>query len=163
VPNFQRNLRRELLKHQAAQPASALGPALWAAVGCALLCATLLVLFVAKPELPTRLNAALSGSQPTRQAAESPESGPTNIRAGQTVAADDMVLRDLLSDKRFSVDTDRAIVDEWMAQRFPTSKIGAQPVGNEGILAVRQFRTQTGQRILVYTQLSEDSETVHAY
>ena len=80
----------------------------------------------------------------------------------RTVASDDMVLRDLLSDNRLSVDTDRALVDHWMAQRFP-GKTRAQPVGNSGLLTVRQFRTENGQRVLVYTQLSEEPETAYAY
>jgi hypothetical protein len=165
LPNYQRNLRRELLKAAAhSTPQRGYRLAMVAVGSCALLFAALLILFVARPQLPTRLNAALMNEpSPTLLANEPALSGPNEaVRGAQLAASDDMVLRDLLSDDRLSVDTDRALVDRWMAQRFP-GKVQAQPVGNNGLLTVRQFRTESGQRILVYTQLSEEPETALAY
>jgi hypothetical protein len=151
VPIYRQNLRRELLRQADAyqvqrQPS---GFALGLTGFTAGLLAVLLVLFVARPDLPLRLNRQITGSPSPEQLA-----GPiaTSIQRGDN------------EDLRRSIaasETDRILAEAWLNERTGTR---GKLVEDKDFLTARRFVTEDGREVIVYTHLPNgggDSEPVY--
>ena len=139
VPAFRDQLRRELMSVQPIGPGRhrRFATAGLAALACLLV--AILGLFVARPDIPAELHAALSGSN-----------GLTRERLDETN------INRLLGRVGLPLEADRAFVDEWAAQQ--TGPVAIRSVNGERLVSVRQFELTNGKQMVVFTELSDEEQ-----
>jgi hypothetical protein len=134
VPAFRDELRRELLSAVPERPNPRMRLALGLTGSLAAAFAVVLVLFVAVPEIPGKIHAALGGQ---------PEP-----------ASNDASIAQLLREVVTPVEADRAFVDTWSARQ--EQPVGVRSMEDERVFSVRQFQLTDGKRMLVFTELGNE-------
>lgn len=165
--NFRRNLRRELLNREASSVGQTRNSLLWPLLVTSTLAvgfACVLVLFVVRPQVPAQLHTVVMG-EPVPTVPEQnrlPSVMPSNQNPVQYVSdSKDPYLRQLLTDQRLSVESDKAFVRDLMYQDLPEYQGDLQPVGGDSYLTLRQYRTPDGKRVMVYTPLIRNSQKTY--
>ncbi len=165
VPIYRQNLRRNLMR---AVPVAQVERPSWFALGAVSFCAGLFgvlsVLFVARPEVPSRLNQIVAGA-PVETPAPSGNpvvipNLPEDTAARYRVAADG-----LLADQRLTSDADRAFIEYHMRRENPDGrKPRIMSIKEEGVLSIRRYITDDGREMVVYTRLVDgESEKEQIY
>lgn len=79
---------------------------------------------------------------------------------GNSTPADDALLEQFLSNGELTREADQQLLNNWAQQRFGNQNVQLHPLtGREEVLTVREFKTNTGKRIRVYTNLvPEDAQ-----
>jgi hypothetical protein len=138
VERFKRSLRRELMGRA---HASRWRLAFAAASFAAATLACLIVIFILEPAVPARLHASVVGG-------EAPPS-PVPARDLHEVG-----LQYFLDQANASAQVDREFVQRWYADR--ARPVGVKAVEDEKLLAIRQFRLTSGERVVVLTEIGSD-------
>jgi len=135
VPAFRAQLRRELLSAAPSgnSPRWRGATILTGSVAAAL--ALTLGLFVARPAIPAGIHSALSG--------------------GQQDAWSLADVRSPLQPAGLPAAADRAFVDQWTAQQ--ARPVAVRSMQDERLVSVRQFELTDGKRMLVFTELGDET------
>lgn len=80
----------------------------------------------------------------------------TNALPGRTISRDEL-LQALANTESFSQEADHTFVNNWSRKRG-RAPLQLQTVAEEQILRVREYRTNTGELVRVYTSLDESEE-----
>ncbi|MCP3978289.1 MAG: hypothetical protein GY716_03015 [bacterium] len=129
VPAFKDQLRRELRSSVAAPVDPRWRMTAMLSGVAALLMVGVLTLFVARPAIPAGIHASLGGTSPASTQGAAPDSLPAAA--------------------------DRAFVDAWSARQ--TQPVGVRAMEEERLVSVRQFELTDGKRMLVFTELGNDT------
>ena len=151
VPIYRRNLRRELMRAAGRQSitagASRFGLSL--ATFSAGLFAVLLILFVARPEVPALLNQRITGSE------HRIERPPTEVHGIPDIPSSADPYRIHASE------SDRRLAEAWLEDRVGQR---LELVENKDLVTARRFVAEDGREIVVYTHLpAERGETTVIY
>lgn len=152
---FKRNLRADLLQKAAYQQAShSLGFIFASALASAF--ATLLVLFILKPEYPQQIRAWIDGAPIQAPSLSEPQLPEQQLRQIQGSQA--MVPTYLPSEE-----IDRQFVKDLFKEKFSKPSPQLQKTINEGVYSIREFISEDGKRVLVYTKINDSSneETIN--
>ena len=155
VEAFKRNLRAELLSKASAQSQKRqFGFAVASLLASAF--ATLLVLFIANPSYPKKLNAWLTGGTVQPPMAASEGSVPS-FANDQWRTADDRSLP-YTPVVLPSEEVDRRYVENLLTDQASGRTPRLQTVASSGIYTVREFVAEDGKRVLVYTQVKDKNQ-----
>jgi len=149
VEAFKQDLRRDLNRAMSQSPQTGYRLAPGFAGGLAGALAIVLVLFIARPEMPARLNAWISNTQATQtQVAETVgESVPMN-------ALNSPNLHQLLVGGQATPARDEAFIEDWYAKQEQPARV--KKIEDEKIYAIRKYQLTSGQRVVVFTELGDD-------
>ena len=157
TPEFKRNLRRSLKLSMAATPARSWSFALPLAIGSAAACAMILALFIARPDLPAKMNGWLIGGGAELQTAQNtqePQVYPQLAKGG-----DSDYLNRLLAAGHASEDLDRQYIQSLYHQGETPQQVEVKSMKGQRVFTVREFELTGGKQVVVWTELREDGET----
>lgn len=85
-------------------------------------------------------------------------------QSGSNLTSSDALLEELLATGQLARDVDQKLVSSWAQQQFGGQDVTLQPLENrEEVLTVREFKTNTGKRIRIYTNLVPETQTQKVY
>ncbi len=146
VETFRQDLRRDLKRAMSTPDQSRYRVAFAFAGGLAIAFAFFLVLFILRPEMPTQINSWLEGGSENMQAENSGSAVPIH-------STDSNYLNQLLNGEATAA-RDEAYIESWYAQQALAAQV--KQIEDEKIYAVRKFRMNTGQQVVVFTELGNE-------
>jgi hypothetical protein len=120
--------------------------------------AALLILFVARPEVPNQLHQMIAGNK--AQISPARDAAPTNRNAQPPGSVIPVSTDNLLADKRLSQEADRLFLTRWLSSQPPEGISQLKTLAGEGVISFRRYLDEGGNEVVVYTTLNKAEKNI---